>query len=155
MDNQSQPIKNQFEDEDRNKIKHIEQETSDVDKLKKKTMQISITEGSFGVFSNTLSENYIIPFALSIGSSPFQVGILYSCGGLLSPIGQIIASRRIEKNSRKSILLQGIIGQACIWPLFLLIAVLYMHNLLLNFLSWILIGLYLIYMLNSGIMTPP
>jgi MFS family permease len=155
MDNQSQPIKDHFEDDDQNKIKHIEEETSDVDKLKTKTMQISITEGSFGVFSNTLSDNYIIPFALSIGSTPFQVGMLYSCGGLFSPIGQIIASRRIEKKSRKTILIQGIIGQACIWPLFLLIAVLFMHNLLINFLAWILIGLYLIYMLNSGIMTPP
>lgn len=134
---------------------HAEEEGIEDIKLRNKTMKVSITEGAFGVTSSLLGENYIIPFALSIGTTAFQVGILYSFGGLLYPIGQIIGSRQIKRNSRKKFLLEGIIGQAFIWPLFLLIAVLFMNNLLSNFLSWILIGFYLIYMINGDIMTPP
>jgi hypothetical protein len=60
-------------------------------------MRLSIYEGSFGVFSSVLSENTIIPFALSINSSPFQVGLLSSLGNFISPLGQIIGSHQIEK----------------------------------------------------------
>jgi hypothetical protein len=75
------------------------------DDLKDKTMRISIAEGSFGVFSSMLSDNYIIPFALSLNSTPFQIGILSSLGNLVSPVGQIIGSYRTETTSRKSVTL--------------------------------------------------
>ncbi|MFX1275124.1 MAG: MFS transporter [Promethearchaeota archaeon] len=122
---------------------------------KERTMNISIAEGSFGVLSSNLGDNYIVPFALSLGSTAFQVGVLYSCIGLISPIGQIFGSRKIESKSRKSVLLQGILGQAAMWPLFLIIAVLYINQLLINFLSWILIGVFLLYSFSGGFMTPP
>jgi MFS family permease len=125
------------------------------EKLKSKTMQLSIAEGSFGVFSSILADNYIVPFALSLNSSPFQVGILSSAGNLISPIGQVIGSRRIEINSRKSVLLSGILGQASIWPLFFLIALLFQLNFSQSLIPWILIGTFLLYMLFAGIMTPP
>ena len=125
------------------------------EKLKSKTMQISIAEGSFGVLSSLLADNYIVPFALSLNSSPFQVGILSSAGNLISPIGQVFGSRRIEIHSRKSVLLSGIIGQASIWPLFFLIAFLFQLSLFRSLISWILIGTFLFYMLFAGIMTPP
>lgn len=124
-------------------------------KLKKKTMKVSIAEGSFGVFSSVLADNYIVPFSLSINSSVFQVGLISSLGNLMSPIGQIIGSHRIEKKSRKYILLSGILGQAFIWPLFIIIAFLYQLNFFKSYLPWILIIIFLIYMLFTGIMTPP
>ena len=89
------------------------------DKLKRKTMNISIAEGSFGVFSSVIADNYVVPFSLSINSTPFQVGMFTSLGNLISPLGQIIGSRKTEIKPRKSILLTGILGQASIWPLFL------------------------------------
>lgn len=125
------------------------------DKLKKKTMKVSIAEGSFGVFSSALADNYIIPFSLSINSTPFQVGMFTSLGNLISPIGQIIGSRKTEIKSRKSILLTGILGQASIWPLFLIIVILYQLDILQSTLPWILIAVFLAYMLFVGIMTPP
>ncbi|MFX0071989.1 MAG: MFS transporter [Candidatus Hermodarchaeota archaeon] len=124
------------------------------EKLKKKTMQISIAEGSFGVFSSVLADNYIIPFSISINSSPFQVGLLTSLGNFISPVGQIISSNQIEVKSRKKIILSGILGQACMWPLFLGIALLYQGGLFQSFLSWGLILIFLTYMLFAGIMTP-
>ena len=123
--------------------------------LKKKTMRVSIAEGSFGIFSSMLSDNYIVPFALSINSSPFQIGILSSLGNLVSPLGQIIGSRRIEKNSRKSVLMSGVIGMGSIWPFFLIIGILYSLGILPTILPWILIVFFLLYMLFAGIMSPP
>ncbi|HUW89706.1 MAG TPA: hypothetical protein VMV43_04230, partial [Candidatus Nanopelagicaceae bacterium] len=55
------------------------------DDLKNKTMKISIAEGSFGGLSSMLSDNYIVPFALSLNSTPLQIGILSSLGNLVSP----------------------------------------------------------------------
>jgi len=106
------------------------------DKLKRKTMKVSIAEGSFGVFSSVLVDNYMVPFSLSINSTPFQVGMFTSLGNLISPLGQIVGSRKTEIKSRKSILLTGILGQASIWPLFLIIAILYQFNIFQSFLPF-------------------
>ncbi|MFX1463265.1 MAG: MFS transporter [Promethearchaeota archaeon] len=118
-------------------------------------MQFSIAEGSFGVFSSVLADNYIVPFSLSINSSPFQVGLLSSLGNLISPVGQMIGSSQIEIKPRRLILIRGILGQACMWPLFLIIAILYQFSIFKLFLPWLLISTFLIYMLFTGIMTPP
>jgi MFS family permease len=118
-------------------------------------MQFSIAEGSFGVFSSVLADNYIVPFSLSINSSLFQVGLISSLGNLISPIGQMIGSRQIETKPRKYIILRGILGQAFIWPLLIIIALLYQFNFFQFSLPWILILFFLTYMLFTGIMTPP
>lgn len=117
-------------------------------------MRVSIFEGSFGVFSSVLAENSIIPFSLSIDSSPFQVGLLSSLGNLFGPIGQIIGSHQIETKSRKRILIQGVLGLACMWPLFITIAIFYQFIFFQSFLPWMLIVIFLIYMLFGGFMTP-
>ncbi|MFW9971556.1 MAG: MFS transporter [Candidatus Odinarchaeota archaeon] len=124
-------------------------------KLKNKTMKISIAEGSFGVFSSVLADNYIVPFSLSLHSSLFQVGLISSLGNIVSPIGQMIGSHQIENKSRKYIILSGILGQASVWPLFIIIALLFQFNAFQFYLPWILIIIFLIYMLFAGIMTPP
>ncbi|MFX0005499.1 MAG: MFS transporter [Promethearchaeota archaeon] len=118
-------------------------------------MQISIAEGSFGVFSSVVADNYIVPFSLSINSSLFQIGLISSLGNLVSPIGQMVGSQQIEKKTRKSIILRGILGQASMWPLFIVIALFFQFNVFRLSLTWILILFFLIYMLFAGIMTPP
>lgn len=123
--------------------------------LKRKTMKLSITEGSVGVFSNVLAENYIIPFSLSINSTPFQIGLLTSIGNLISPLGQLIGSQQIERKSRKSVLIRGIFGQCSMWLMFTFIAILFLLNLLTPWLTWILFSVFLGFMLFSGMMTPP
>jgi MFS family permease len=124
------------------------------DKLKNKTMRISIAEGSFGVLSSMLSDNYIVPFALSLNSTPLQIGILSSLGNLVSPVGQIIGSYRTERNSRKSVTLSGVIGMAVIWPLYVVLALIYQFDMIHQLLPWLLLSLFLIYMFFAGIMNP-
>jgi MFS family permease len=128
---------------------------SDDENLKKKTQRVSIAEGSVGVLSSMISDNYIVPFALFLNSSPLQIGILTSLGNLISPIGQVIGSRRIERKSRRSVLMMGIIGMGAIWPLYLILILFNFLEFLPLILPWILIGLFLLYMLFSGIMNPP
>ena len=118
-------------------------------------MKISIKEGSVGVFSNVLAENYIIPFSLSINATPFQVGLLTSLGNLISPLGQLIGSQQIERRPRKKVLIRGIIGQSVMWIMFIFITLIFPFSLLSPWLPWILIAVYLIFMLFSGMMTPP
>ncbi|TFG22406.1 MAG: hypothetical protein EU533_04300 [Promethearchaeota archaeon] len=61
-----------------------------------------------------ISDNYIVPFALFLNSTPLQIGILSSLGNLVSPLGQIIESHQIEKKLRRSVLMAGIIGMGAI-----------------------------------------
>lgn len=128
---------------------------TDDESLKNKTMRVSIAEGSVGVFSSMVSDNYIVPFALFLNSTPLQIGILSSFGNLISPLGQIIGSHRIEKKSRKSVLMAGIIGMGSIWPFYLMLILLDFLEFLPLILPWVLIGFFLLYMLFSGIMNPP
>lgn len=132
-----------------------DKDVTDEENLKRKTMKISIKEGSLGVFSNVLVENYIIPFSLSINASPFQIGLLTSVGNLISPLGQLIGSQQIERRPRKKVLIRGILGQSAMWLMFILIAIIFPLNILSPWLSWIVIAVYLIFMLFSGMMTPP
>jgi len=122
--------------------------------LKNKTMQISIAEGSFGGLSSMLSDNYIVPFALSLNSTPLQIGILSSLGNLVSPVGQIIGSYRTETTSRKSVILSGVIGMAAIWPLYIILTLIYQFGMIRQLLPWLLLSLFLIYMFFVGIMNP-
>jgi len=124
------------------------------DDLKNKTMKISIAEGSFGGLSSMLSDNYIVPFALSLNSTPLQIGILSSLGNLVSPIGQIIGSYRTETTSRKSVTLSGVIGMAAIWPIYIVLAFFYQFDMIHQLLPWLLLSLFLIYMFFVGIMNP-
>jgi MFS family permease len=138
-------------------VRHIlsDNDAINEESLKRKTMKLSITEGSVGVFSNVLVENYIIPFSLSINSTPFQIGLLTSIGNLISPLGQLIGSQQIEQKSRKNVLIRGIIGQCSMWLIFIFIAILFLLNFLTLWLTWILFAVYLGFMLFSGMMTPP
>ncbi|MFX0076654.1 MAG: MFS transporter, partial [Candidatus Hermodarchaeota archaeon] len=124
------------------------------DDLKNGTMKTSIIEGSFGVLSSMVSDNYIIPFALTLNSNPLQVGIMSSLGNLVSPIGQIVGSYKIESTSRKTIILSGVIGMAAIWPLYIILAVLFQAQMIHLFIPWLLLSMYLIYMFFSGIVSP-
>lgn len=130
-------------------------ESTSETQLKSKTMKFSVYEGSFGVLSGTLADNYMVPFALSMQATPFQIGLLTSWGGLISPVGQIIGSRAIQKHSRRGVLLTGILGQAIIWVFFIVMGIISQKASLFYILPWFLIGCYLLYMIFGGVMTPP
>lgn len=127
----------------------------DEEKLFVRTRKMSIHEGNAGVLSSYIGDNYIVPFAIAAGSSPFQIGILSSSGGFFAPIGQIVSSGQMKKHSRKIILFIGILGQAILMALFLLLAFLYQFEYISSEITWLILFTYLIYVFCAGLMTPP
>src|SRR5512136_380563 len=85
-------------------------QNADETRKKEKTMRIAIAEGCFGIGSNTVNDNFLVPFALAIGSTPFQVGLLTALPGIIAPIGQVTGSHRMYSQSRGKIILRGIGG---------------------------------------------
>ena len=92
-------------------------------RLKRKTMMISIIEGCFGVGSNSVSDNFLIPFALAIQSTPAQVGILTSMPGIVNPVGQVLGSNLMYTRSRRGIIINGILGMFLTWVFLFALAI--------------------------------
>jgi MFS family permease len=127
-------------------------------RLKDRTQTISIIEGAFGGPSAVLADSYLVPFALAIGSSPVQIGLLSSVAGFISPLGQLIASHRMERYSRKRVLFTGLIGMILMWiPLITIAGLVWAFNPsgLMNTITWFTLFTIVLYYIFSGMLTPP
>ena len=71
--------------------------------LKRRTMRLSIKEGSATSVMSGFGDSYIVPFAVALKSNNFQISMLTSLTGLISPIAQTFGSNLMEKNPRKKI----------------------------------------------------
>jgi len=108
-------------------------------------MALSIREGYFGGLAQTLTDQFMTPYAISLNVAPTQMGILRSFLGFLSPIGQIIGSNRMKHKSRRSLVLTGIFFQLLMWPLIISLGVFALNNWILSFLPIFLMSLYILY----------
>jgi len=97
-----------------------------------RTMSRSIREGYFGGLSQTLNDQFMTPYAISLHVSPTQMGILRSLLGILPPIGQIIGSNLMKKKTRRSLVLFGVLLQLLIWPLIIILGFLALNNWILS-----------------------
>ncbi len=120
-----------------------------------RTRKMSIHEGNFGVFSSVISDNYTVPFSLAVNSTPFQAGILGASAGIISPLGQFVGSRAMEKHSRRGVLLTGILGQAFLMATFMFLAFSYQTELIGSEITWALLFLAIFYFFSGGMMGPP
>ena len=94
----------------------------------KKTLTLSIKEGSAASVMAGAGDAYVAPFALSLGANNFQIGLLSSLPALFSPIAQIIGSRLMETYSRKRIMSIGAFMQALMWLPVLVLGLIYWHG---------------------------
>lgn len=124
-------------------------------KLKKKTMKISITEGSITGLSFISGESYIVPFAIQLGSTGAQVGFLRAFSGITWPLGEFFGSRLMEKFSRKKILIKGTFSHATIWLFVLLMTILYWKGIITSTLPFLLIIIFSIYTFMGGMLDTP
>ena len=60
--------------------------------LKEKTLKLSVKEGSATSVMSGTGEAYIVPFALSLNASNFQIGFLSSFVALFGAIFQVVGS---------------------------------------------------------------
>lgn len=113
--------------------------------LKSETMSLSIRQGVFGGLSQTLADQFITPYALKLHTSPTQIGIMSSLLGIISPLGQILSSTLMKKNSRRSIIIRGILLQSLMWPLIILLGLFAVNGWLVPALPILLITFYVLY----------
>ncbi len=122
---------------------------------KEKTMRLAIAEGCFGVGSNTVNDNFLVPFALAIGSTPFQVGLLAALPGIIGPVGQVAGSHAMYSQSRGRIVLTGIGGMVVAAAIVLGMAIAAMTSAgTWGFLSWFMLAFLSIYHFCGGLMGP-
>ena len=128
-----------------------EENDSNLQIKKEKTMNLSIMEGSFAAFSQAIGDNFIIPFGLSLNATPSEIGILTSMYGLISPVGQIAGSRIMEKRSRKQVLTTSAIIQGLMWIPIIFLSILFFNNIFVLYLPFLLIIFYSFFSFTGGI----
>ncbi len=83
--------------------------------LKEKTKKMSVRDGIGYSVMDGAGLRYITPYALAIGASNAQIGLLTSIPSLLGNLSQLFTARAIEKYSRKKVILAGVFLQAFMW----------------------------------------
>lgn len=95
--------------------KEVEAPTERLKHSKQKALELSINEGSAASLSASLGGSYITPFALLLKANAFQIGLLSSLSGLISPLSQLFGSKLMESRSRKKIVLYFVLLEALMW----------------------------------------
>lgn len=98
------------------------------EKLKEKARNISIKEGSWYAVMDGFGLRNISPFAIAIGASNFQIGLLSSIPSLLGNLTQLFSYNLMEHFSRKKLVALGVFLQAVMWLFLLIPAVLYFKS---------------------------
>jgi MFS family permease len=84
---------------------------------RKASRKVSVIEGSFNSATDGFGSRYISPFALSLGASNAQIGLLSALPSLIGNFFQIFSSKSMEKHSRKKIIVLLARLQAFFWLL--------------------------------------
>ena len=120
--------------------------------LKEKSRNYSIKDGIFATIKDSVSGNFISPFAIAINSSNSMIAMLSSIPGLLGPISQWQSSELIENHTRKKIISTAVLFEIICWIPLITIAVLYYFNIIQSFLPLLLLAFYSLYIIcaNAG-----
>ena len=110
----------------------------------------SIKEGIFSTAQGSFGGHFTSPFAIAINSSNSLVALYGSISGLLGPLSQMFSSRLMEKESRKNIVLRGVLGEALLWIPFIIVAILFYYGIALALLPLILIIAFAIQMIFAN-----
>lgn len=121
---------------------------------KEHALKYSIAEGSAQSVAGNLGSSFITPFALLIGANTFQIGVLSSFSGLVSPIGELFGSRMLEKFSRKKIITLEKTLENLFWLFIMGVAYLSWRGLLAFYLPYLLILLYAAIIFLTGMGRP-
>lgn len=83
--------------------------------LKEKTKKISVREGVASSVMSGSGGSYITPYALALGASNTQIGLLTSIPSLLGNLSQLFTAKAIEKYSRRKVIVVSAFLQALMW----------------------------------------
>jgi len=121
---------------------------------RQEALKISIKEGSANSASSGFGDSFIVPFAQVIGANAIHIGIISAFSNLLSPLSQQLGNKLMEKHSRKKIAKKFVLFQAFTWLLILPLIYLFWKDLLLSYLPWLLIVIYALIAIFSGLVYP-
>jgi MFS family permease len=110
-----------------------------IQKKIRKSLELSIKEGSAASASNSFGLSYLSPFALAMNASSSQIGILNAVIHLLPSLVQIKSAALIRRFSRKKIVLNGVLWKILIWIPIILTGVLFYMGV--PHMAWVLVGL--------------
>src|SRR3989338_10773066 len=87
-----------------------------------KSLHYSIIDGVFFTIMLGSGERFFVPFALMLGSSYFEVGLIVALPLLFGSLSQLFSTHLIEKiHSRKKVVVRGVFLQALMFaPMILL-----------------------------------
>ena len=122
--------------------------------LKKKSLKYSIKEGSATSIMSGAGESYIVPFALVLNATNYQIGFLSSFVGLLGAASQVLSSKLVSKFKRKKIVLVGVTLQATMWLLLMTLGILAFKGIINQYAAIIFIGIYCIYSIIGNMAGP-
>lgn len=129
-------------------------QNKEIANLKERARKYSVKEGIFASAKDSLGAQYVSPLAIAINSSNSLVALLSSIPGLLGPISQIIGSKKIEKTSRKKIVLKNVLLEAFVWIFFILICILFSKNILVPYLPFFILLGFCLYEIFNGLGHP-
>lgn len=109
-------MKENYKKKGTKKVVHPDEE------LRAKSRKLSVKEGSIYGLMDGFGSKYITPFAVEIGATNSQIGLLASLPGMLGNLSQLASTRLMEKTSRKKIVTFGVFGQAFMWLPLILVA---------------------------------
>lgn len=96
-----------------------------IQKKIKKSLKLSIREGSLASISSGLGLSYLAPFALRLNATSSQIGFLHGIISLIPSIVQLKAPSIFSKFSRKRVVLWGVLLQLLLWIPIILTGVLF------------------------------
>ncbi len=121
---------------------------------KERTMSLSIKEGSLSSVSISLSNAYMIPYALALNASNFQIGLLRSFIGLFSPLSQLFSSKLMKKFSRKKVVVTNVVLEALMFIPILLLGLFFWKGMFVKYLPGLLIIFYTLLGIFGGLALP-
>jgi len=130
------------------------EELIDLEGLKEKSRNYSIKEGIFSTIKESVSANYITPFAIAINSPNYMIGFLSSIPGLLGPMSEWRSSGLISKYPRKKIVLRAILFEILTWIPLILISLLYYYGIIVNILPLMLLIFFSLYVIAANAGSP-
>ncbi|MEM2796299.1 MAG: MFS transporter [Candidatus Hadarchaeales archaeon] len=82
---------------------------------RKKSLEYSIKDGVAWSVNEALGAYYVSPFAIALGASEAQIGLLTSVPNLAANLSQLATPRLMEGRSRKKLVTELVFMQAMVW----------------------------------------
>jgi MFS family permease len=122
--------------------------------LKKKSLDESIKDGCSASIMSGAGQSFIVPYALALNATNFQIGFFSSLIGLIGPLVQLRSSRLMESYSRKKIVVLSVIFQALMWIPIMILSLMFLFGFFLSYLPYLLILFYIL-LIGIGALSVP